>query len=79
MFAEVAGCFIQLDRRLHHLSRGVRAFQSYALEFGEGDPDKTLNYLRPNGKNLKQVFAEQLELLRRKVGADTELRSSAQV
>ncbi|HZE73013.1 MAG TPA: hypothetical protein VE135_26175 [Pyrinomonadaceae bacterium] len=58
----------------HHLSRGVPRVQSYALEFGEGDPDKTLNYLRPNGKTLKQVFAEQLELLRRKVGADTEIK-----
>lgn len=58
----------------HHLSRGVPRVQSYALEFGEGDPDKTLNYLRPHGKSLHQIFAEQLELLRKKVGVDTEIK-----
>jgi len=44
------------------------------LEFGEGDAEKTLNYLRPDGKSLHQIFAEQLELLRKKVGADTEIK-----
>jgi hypothetical protein len=58
----------------HHLSRGVPRVQSYALEFGEGDPDKTLNYLRPDGKSLSQVFAEQLGLLRNKVGTDIEIK-----
>jgi len=58
----------------HHLSRGVPRVQSYALEFGEGDPDKTLNYLRPDGKSLSQVFAEQLGLLRNKVGSDIEIK-----
>lgn len=58
----------------HHLSRGVPRVQSYALKFGEGDPDKTLNYLRPDGKSLNKIFAEQLGLLRRKVGTDVDIK-----
>lgn len=58
----------------HYLSRGVPRVQSYALEFGEGNFEKTLNYLRPDGKSLNQIFADQLELLRKKVGAETEIK-----
>jgi hypothetical protein len=45
----------------HHLSGGNPRVQSYALEYGNRDLTATLNYLRPGGKDLKQVFNQRLE------------------
>jgi hypothetical protein len=44
----------------HHLSDGNPRVQSYALKFGGGDLTSTLDYLRPGGKDLKQVFDQRL-------------------
>jgi hypothetical protein len=44
----------------HHLSGGNPRVQSYALKFGGGKLAPTLDYLRPGGKDLKQVFDQRL-------------------
>lgn len=44
----------------HHLSDGNPRVQSYAVKFGGGNLTATLDYLRPGGKELKQVFDQRL-------------------
>lgn len=51
-----------------HLSNGNPRVQSYALQYGAGDLNKTLDYLRPSGKGLAQVFQEQFEFALAKSG-----------
>jgi hypothetical protein len=55
----------------HHLSGGNPRVQSYALKFGGGDLTATLNYLRPGGKELKQVFDQRLAEALLKSGGST--------
>lgn len=43
----------------HALSDGNPRVQQYAREFAQGEPAHALNYLRPHGKELTQVFREQ--------------------
>jgi hypothetical protein len=45
----------------HHFSGGNPRVQSYALEYGAGDASRALEYLRPSGKALNQVFAGLLD------------------
>jgi energy-coupling factor transporter ATP-binding protein EcfA2 len=53
----------------HYLSGGNPRVQKYALEFAGDAPDRALNYLRPSGKDLNNVFREQLSHAVRKAGA----------
>lgn len=57
----------------HHLSGGNPRVQSYALEYGNRDLTATLNYLRPGGKDLKQVFNQRLEEALLKSGGSVAL------
>jgi hypothetical protein len=57
-----------------HLSGGNPRVQSYAIEFGKGDPSQTLEYLRPSGKSLNNVFEQQIEHTRNKSGADIDFK-----
>jgi DNA polymerase III delta prime subunit len=59
----------------HHLSGGNPRVQSYALEYGRGDLTATLNYLRPGGKDLKQVFDQRLGEAMLKGGGSTAVDS----
>jgi hypothetical protein len=52
----------------HHLSRGNPRVQRYALDYSEEIPAQALEYLRPNGKGLSQIFLEQFEFARIKGG-----------
>jgi hypothetical protein len=52
----------------HHLSRGNPRVQSYALDYAGDEPSRALDYLRPRGKNLDNIFKEQLDHARHKVG-----------
>jgi len=45
----------------HHLSAGNPRVQAYAIEYGAGNLTSTLDYLRPKGKILNQVFNQRLE------------------
>lgn len=45
----------------HHLSGGNPRVQAYAIEYGAANPTLTLDYLRPAGKVLNQVFGQRLE------------------
>ncbi len=53
----------------HYLSHGNPRVQQYALDYAGAEPARALDYLRPNGKDLDQVFQEQLEYARDKLGS----------
>lgn len=57
----------------HHLSRGNPRVQQYALRYAGARPEEALDYLRPSGKALDQIFRERLIEARRKVGHDQDL------
>jgi hypothetical protein len=59
----------------HYLSDGNPRVQSYSLTFGKGDPDQALEYLRPHGKSLDNVFEEQLKLARNKFGDQLDVKT----
>lgn len=59
----------------HHLSRGNPRVQRYALDYAGANPEHALDYLRPNGKGLNQVFQEQFDFARHKVGHDEDILS----
>lgn len=58
----------------HHLSLGNPRVQRYSLEYAGSEPMRALDYLRPHGKALDQVFHEQLEHARHKVGRDQDIK-----
>lgn len=45
----------------HYLTGGNPRVQAYAIEYGSGDPASTLEYLRPKGRVLDQIFSQRLE------------------
>jgi hypothetical protein len=51
-----------------HLSRGNPRVQRYALNMAKKNVAGALEYLRPDGKGLSDIFKEQLEVARRKAG-----------
>jgi len=58
----------------HHLSNGNPRVQSYVLERAGVDPTKAIDYLRPNGKNLAQIFQEQFTYARQKLGSNQDIK-----
>lgn len=58
----------------HYLSLGNPRVQRYSLEYAGSEPVRALDYLRPHGKALDQVFHEQLEHARHKVGRDQDIK-----
>lgn len=59
----------------HFLSDGNPRVQSYALTYGKGDPDRALEYLRPHGKTLDNIFEEQLKQARTKFGVQLDVKT----
>ena len=59
----------------HHLSHGNPRVQRYALDYAGTEPARALDYLRPHGKGLDQVFREQIEHARRKTGTRSRHQS----
>lgn len=59
----------------HHLSRGIPRVQSYALDYAGDEPVRALDALRPRGKNLDNVFREQLDHARYKVGRPQDIKA----
>jgi len=58
----------------HFLSGGNPRVQSYALNYAENEISSALDYLRPNGKGLSDVFREQLEHARNKGGVNQDIK-----
>ena len=58
----------------YHLSRGNPRVQQYALDYAGAEPARALDYLRPHGKNLDQIFRQQLEYALRKQGNDQDIK-----
>jgi hypothetical protein len=52
----------------HHLSGGNPRVQRYVLDYAGVEPVRALDYLRPHGKGLNQVFQDRLEHARRQAG-----------
>lgn len=55
------------------LSNGNPRVQSYAIDFGSKDLDATLNFLRPHGKVLDQIFESRLAETLLKSGGSQEI------
>jgi len=45
----------------HNLSNQNPRVQSYAFDYAESDPGKAIEFLRPNGKGLEQIFEARFE------------------
>lgn len=45
----------------HNLSNQNPRVQSYAFDYAESDPGKAIEFLRPNGKGLDQIFEARFE------------------
>ncbi len=59
----------------HHLSRGNPRVQSYALDYAGNEQVRALDYLRPRGRNLDNVFREQMDHARHKVGRPQDIKA----
>ncbi len=59
----------------HYLSHGNPRVQRYALDYAGVEPAWALDHLRPNGKDLEQIFREQLQYARDKVGSDEDIKT----
>ncbi len=58
-----------------YLTQGNPRVQQYALDYAGPEPTKALDYLRPDGKRLTQIFQEHFEHARRKVGQDQDIKA----
>lgn len=58
----------------HSLSGGNPRVQRYVIDLAGSEPKKALDYLRPNGKLLDQVFLEQFSLALKKGGNEEQLK-----
>ena len=58
-----------------HLSAGNPRVQQYALDYAGSQPARALDYLRPNGKALEQIFQERLEYALRKVARAQDVKA----
>lgn len=54
----------------HRLSDGNPRVQAYAIEYAGDDPTRALNYLRPTGKVLNQIFVERMSEAQLKAGSE---------
>lgn len=59
----------------HHLSRGNPRVQRYALDYAGNELRHALDYLLPHGKGLHQIFLEQFEHARHKVGQEQDIQA----
>lgn len=59
----------------HYLSQGNPRVQRYALDYAVDDRARALDYLRPNGRSLDQVFQEQFEYAQHKVGHGQDIKN----
>lgn len=59
----------------HHLSGGNPRVQDYAIKYARAEKADLSNSLRPKGKNLDQIFREQIEYAQVKAGGDQDIRA----
>ena len=59
---------------IHKLSGGNPRVLQYALKAADDDVSRLLDFLAPNGKNLKGIFDEIIENAFKKVGADGDIK-----
>lgn len=59
----------------HHLSNGNPRVQQYALNYAGIEPQRALDYLRPSGKALDDVFLEQLKHALQKGGYEQSIKA----
>ncbi|MDL2311896.1 NACHT domain-containing protein [Bacteroidales bacterium OttesenSCG-928-B11] len=68
---EVSEKFIET---FHQLTNGIPRVQSYTLRTQEANLEEILNPLRPDGKNLNDIFADQIKTASRRLGDQEEAR-----
>lgn len=68
---EVSEEFIET---FHQLTNGIPRVQSYALRTQETDLEEMLNPLRPDGKNLNDIFADQIKTASGRLGKRDEAK-----
>lgn len=59
---------------IHQLSGGNPRVLQYALKAADDDVSRLLDFLAPNGKNLRGIFDEIIENAFKKVGADGDIK-----
>lgn len=59
----------------HQLTNGIPRVQSYALRTQDADLYEILKPLRPDGKNLNDIFADQIKVALRRLGKQDEART----
>ncbi|OCW92678.1 hypothetical protein A9168_14980 [Macellibacteroides sp. HH-ZS] len=69
---EVSEEFIEI---FHQLTNGIPRVQSYALRTQEANLDEILNPLRPDGKNLNDIFADQIKNAAGRIGKKEETKT----
>ena len=57
----------------HRLSDGNARVQHYAIDYGDGDARRALDYLNPTGKDLNAIFAARFTEARRKAGVSRDI------
>ena len=59
----------------HYLSQGNPRVQRYALDYANDKLMQALEYLRPNGKGLEQIFQGQLDYAQNKAGHEYNINA----
>lgn len=59
----------------HRLTNGIPRVQSYALRTQEADLEEILSPLRPDGKNLNDIFADQIKTASGRLGKQEESKT----
>ena len=57
----------------HYLSNGNPRVQKYALDYAQAVPSCALDFLRPHGKTLNQVFQKQIKYAQDKTGGHHDI------
>ncbi len=64
----------QWVEEFHALSNQNVRVQNYAFQYAKDDPERALEYLRPKGKILKQIFYDQFQELLYKDGEEQKIK-----
>jgi hypothetical protein len=70
-----ANCPALWLEEFHHFSDGNPRVQGYAIDYAEGNQERCLDYLRPTGKRLQEIFEKRLTETAVKWGTEESLRT----
>lgn len=70
-----SNCTLSWLEEFHHFSEGNPRVQGYALDYANNDQQRCLDYLRPTGKRLFEIFEKRLTEAAEKSGVDDSVRN----